>query len=266
MNLLATLMTIADEAARVVMGVYEQPFSVEYKGPSDPVTQADRLANRLICDRLAAAFPDIPIVAEESPPEHWADFRRSERIFFVDPVDGTREFVAKNGQFVVMIGLVEGLRPTHGVLHAPALGQVWAGEVGHGAFVIEADGQRTALAPLTEKPLSEAIVVASSSKRGELSEGERSLLNPKQLISIGSAGLKGALVADGRADVYYARKNAGCLWDTCAPEAILRALGGVFTDAQGQPLDYRDQDIAQNRGAVAAVPGLHQEVIAALTR
>ena len=84
------------------------------------------------------------------------------------------------------------------------------------------------------------------------------------MISIGSAGLKGAAVVDGRADVYYAKKNAGCLWDTCAPEALVRALGGEFTDARGQQLDYRAADIAQHNGAVAAAPGLHREVIARL--
>jgi len=106
---LATLVGIAAEAAEVVSEVYKRPFNVEYKGPRDPVTEADKLANELICNRLALAFPGVPIVAEESPPERFANFRDSERVFFVDPVDGTREFVLKNGEFVVMIGVLEGV-------------------------------------------------------------------------------------------------------------------------------------------------------------
>src|SRR5690606_10408540 len=105
---LEQMIAIAAEAAELVASIYDKPFSVDYKGPADPVTEADRRANALICARLAAAFPGVPIVAEESPEEQWQHFRASERVFFVDPVDGTREFVARNGEFVVMIGLVEG--------------------------------------------------------------------------------------------------------------------------------------------------------------
>ena len=101
---LETLLAIADAASRVVMEVYALPFAVDFKAPRDPVTEADRRANDLICDALAREFPGVPIVAEESAPESFAGFRDSERVFFVDPVDGTREFVEKNGEFVVMIG------------------------------------------------------------------------------------------------------------------------------------------------------------------
>ncbi|HEY6080618.1 MAG TPA: inositol monophosphatase family protein, partial [Polyangiaceae bacterium] len=107
---LEAMLRIASEAARVVMEVYAKPFSVDYKAPSDPVTEADRRANALIVELLSREFPGVPIVAEESDPATFAEFRASERIFFVDPVDGTREFVDRNGEFAVMIGLVEGTR------------------------------------------------------------------------------------------------------------------------------------------------------------
>ncbi len=259
------MMEIAAEAAERVMAVYEEPFAVDYKGPADPVTKADREANALICERLSTAFPDIVIVAEESAPEQWAHYREAERIFFVDPVDGTREFVAKNGQFVVMIGLVEGDRPTRAVLHAPALGEVWAGEVGLGAFHIDSQGRRTDLEKLVARPLSEATLIASRSKSGRLKNEEIEYLGPKEVISIGSAGLKGAAVADGRADVYYARKYAGCLWDTCAPEALIRCLGGSFSNAQGQLIDYRGE-LTQKQGAVAAASELHAELVSTLKK
>lgn len=243
------------------MEVYERPFSVDFKGPNDPVTEADRRANDLICHRLRHAYPSIPIVAEESPPEQWARYRESERVFFVDPVDGTREFVAKNGNFVVMIGLLEGDRPTHGVMLAPALETVWAGVLGRGAFRRDPDGTRHDLLPLVERPLSQARVLSSKSQSTPLNTAAIEALRPQQVLSVGSAGLKGAAVADGRADIYLAPEFAGCRWDSCAPEAIIRALGGQFTDARGNSLNYRAAGVENNRGAVAAPPSLHAEVI-----
>jgi 3'(2'), 5'-bisphosphate nucleotidase len=209
-ELITTLMEIAGEAATEIMDVYRRPFSVDFKGPNDPVTEADRRANDLICARLRKAYPDIPIVAEESPPEQWSRYRSADRVFFVDPVDGTREFVAKNGNFVVMIGLLEGERPTHGVLHAPSTGTVWAGAVGKGAFRKETDGTQTKLPELTERSLAEARILSSKSQSTPLNAQALAALGPKEILAIGSAGLKGAAVADGRADIYLAPEFAGC--------------------------------------------------------
>jgi 3'(2'), 5'-bisphosphate nucleotidase len=263
--LISTLLSIAREAGREIMEIYQRPFSVDFKGPNDPVTEADHRANELICRRLGEAFPGIPIVAEESPPEKWARYRESERVFFVDPVDGTREFVAKNGNFVVMIGLLEGDRPTHGLMYAPAQNRSWMGALGQGAMRIDADGTRTKLALLAERPLHEARVLSSKSQKSPLIAAALEALRPHQVLSVGSAGLKGAAVADGEADIYLAPEFAGCRWDSCAPEAIICSLGGLFTDARGVALDYRAAGVENNRGAVAAPPGLHAEVIALLS-
>jgi 3'(2'), 5'-bisphosphate nucleotidase len=259
--LISTLMSIAREAGREIMDVYEQPFSVDFKGPNDPVTLADHRANDLICRRLREEFPGIPIVAEESPPEQWARYRESARVFFVDPVDGTREFVAKNGNFVVMIGLLEGDRPTHGVMYAPAHDKLWAGVLGTGAVRIEPDGSQTTLVPLAERPLAEARVLSSKSQKSPLIAAALEALRPREVVHVGSAGLKGAAIADGKADIYLAPEFAGCRWDSCAPEAIIRSLGGLFTDARGNSINYRAAGVENNRGAVAAPPRLHAEVI-----
>ena len=160
-ELLEKLIAIAAEAAAIVSEVYRTPFRVDYKAPNDPVTEADRRSNELICRRLAEEFPGIPIVAEESAPQSFADFRSSERVFFVDPVDGTNEFVAQNGEFVVMIGLLERDRAIAGVIQAPELGQIWAGEAGAGAFQIDAQGAREPIRPSSVTDLSQARVVSS---------------------------------------------------------------------------------------------------------
>ena len=131
---LERLTRIARDAGEGIMKLYQSDVRVDYKSPGDPVTDADRAANALICSRLAAEFPGAAIVAEESASEAYADYRDHERVFFVDPLDGTREYVAQNGQFVVMIGLLEGDVATLGVVHAPATGTSWYGERGLGAF------------------------------------------------------------------------------------------------------------------------------------
>src|SRR5690606_3272943 len=134
-DVLQTLLPIARAAADVISRVYRTPFDVDYKGPSDPVTVADREANELICAALRDRYPDVPIVAEESDPATFADFRSHRHVFFVDPLDGTREFVKRNGQFVVMIGLLADERALAGVIHVPDEDRAYAGVVGEGAFV-----------------------------------------------------------------------------------------------------------------------------------
>lgn len=258
---LEQMIEIAAEAAVLVQAVYDQPFSVEYKGPADPVTEADRRANELICQRLRQAFPGVPIVAEESPEADWAHFRSSKRVFFVDPVDGTREFVARNGEFVVMIGLLDGDRATHGVVHAPVPRLAWAGSPTDGAFEIDANGRRSPLQVSNTGELAQASVVSSRTHRSALLERALDELGAAEVLTLGSAGLKGVAVARGKADVYMAPEKAGSLWDACAPDAIVRAAGGIYTDSFGLPIDYRAPRVENERGIVAANPTLHDHVV-----
>lgn len=259
--LIRTLLSIGREAAEQILDVYRRPFDVDFKGPEDPVTEADRRANDLICARLRELEPDTPIVAEESPESDWAHFRDFERVFFVDPVDGTREFVAKGHDFVVMIGLLVGDRPTHGVLVAPVLGTAWWGIVGQGAGRIDSDGSRHDLRLESPPDLEHARVVSSRSHRTSLLERAIETIAAREVLPIGSAGLKGAALVDGRADIYLAPEQAGCRWDSCAPEAILRAAGGVYTDAFGKSLDYRAASLKNSTGIVASAPSLHAEIV-----
>lgn len=166
-ELLDVLSEIAREAAALINAVYAKPFEVEYKSPRDPVTLADRQANELICQRLARAFPGVPVVAEESDPASFAGYRTAERAFFVDPLDGTREFVKRNGEFVVMIGLLEAGRPVAGVILAPATGIRWVGRVGESAAVVTSDA-RTPLSVSATPTLAQA----RAGSRWDLCAGE----------------------------------------------------------------------------------------------
>jgi 3'(2'), 5'-bisphosphate nucleotidase len=264
-GVLDSLLRIANEAADLVLDVYETPFSVDYKGPKDPVTAADRRANELICNKLADEFPGVPIVAEESDPETFAGYQKNDRVFFVDPLDGTAEFVGRNGEFVVMIGLLEGARATAGVIVAPAKQLAWAGAVGSGAWEIGSTGKRRIEVSPTDA-LAHSRVVSSRSHRSDALERALSLLGGLQLVPLGSAGLKGAEIAAGRAEIYVGTRQAGKRWDACAVDALVTAAGGKFTDLFGEPLDYRSPSLVNDRGLVATNGKLHEAVIAALGR
>ncbi len=260
-ELLEELVGIAAGAAAIVNEIYATDFRVDYKAVGDPVTDADRAANDFICAALGKRFPDIPIVAEESEERNFTGFRTAPSIFFVDPVDGTREFVARNGEFAVMIGLVQGDRATHGVIHAPSQRTAWAGEVGTGAFRIGPDGSRAAIHVTACDEIGQARVAASRSRRSETLERRLERLGAASLVALGSAGLKAAAVAEGRVDLYVAPDAAGKRWDACACDALVSAAGGTFTDRYGVPVDYRGASLQNDRGVVSAPPKLHARVL-----
>lgn len=264
-ELLEDMVRIAAEASALVNEIYAKPFSVEYKAPRDPVTEADRRANRLICVRLHERYPDVPVVAEESDEASFAGFREAPRVFFVDPVDGTREFVERNGEFVVMIGLLEGDRASHGVVQAPARGWTWVGQVGRGAWTIGPDASRQPIRCSETINLAEASIVGSRSHKSQTLERARRALGAAHWRSLGSAGLKAAAVASGEADAYIAPNRAGKRWDACAPDAIVTAAGGCFTDQNGAPISYRAPSLVNDRGLVATNHHLHRAVIERLT-
>jgi 3'(2'), 5'-bisphosphate nucleotidase len=256
----------AREANEIVMRIYATPFDVAYKGKDDPVTRADHEANAHICARLAKAFPGLPIVAEESDPGTYAGFSSAEAVWFVDPVDGTREFVAKNGEFAVMIGLAEHGRATVGVITAPAWGRAFVGVVGEGAWEVAADGTRTPIHVSSRDSLDGASMVVSRSRTPPQLAVLAAALGGRAPAVMGSSGLKAVLVATGEHDIYLQPGRAGMRWDACSGEALVRAAGGELTEAQGGTIDYTDADIVNTRGLLATNGLLHKRVIEALKR
>jgi 3'(2'), 5'-bisphosphate nucleotidase len=255
---------IAREAAAGIARVYAGAFDVEYKGPRDPVTCADREANALICAELARAYPDVPIVAEESDPSTYAGFSAAPAAWFVDPLDGTREFVARNGEFAVMIGLAEAGRAVLGVLVLPALERAFVGAEGIGSFEVAHGGGRTRVNVTAKKELRGARVVVS---RSHLSPQAQARIAELGLVVVpcGSSGVKAAKVACGEADLYAQPGPAGKLWDGCAPEAVVRGAGGVWTDARGDAWDYAREELSLDRGVVAGNPDVALAVVRSFT-
>jgi 3'(2'), 5'-bisphosphate nucleotidase len=255
----------AREAAELVMRVYAAPFEVEYKGKDDPVTRADKESNALLCARLERAFPGVPIVAEESDPKTYAEYTRAPAAWFVDPLDGTREFVAHNGEFAVMIGFAEEGRAKVGVIVAPAWGRAFVGVVGEGAWEVDAAGARTPIHVSTRDALEGATFLVSRSRAPERLAAFVASVGGKP-VPHGSSGLKGALVATGAGDVYLQPGRAGMRWDACATDALVRAAGGMLTEQGGEELDYRNGEIGNLRGMIATNGKLHRAVIEAFAK
>jgi 3'(2'), 5'-bisphosphate nucleotidase len=255
------LRAAAAAAAEIVMRVYaESDPGVEMKGPNDPVTRADKEANALLLERLSADFPGVPLVAEESDPATYANFGSAPCAIFVDPVDGTREFIAKNGEFAVMLGFAEAGRATVGVIDCCAFGEVYFAAEGIGAFVMK----ERVLTPIhvgPAKSFESARCAVSRFHRSAKVEAQLAKLGGITMVPTGGAGIKAVRVASGAVDIYAHPSNGPVkLWDAAAPDAIVRAAGGVFTDARGREFDYRGP-YAQLEGTVAANPVLHAEAI-----
>jgi 3'(2'), 5'-bisphosphate nucleotidase len=258
---LEALSQIARDAGRGILRIYGQEFSVEYKGPGDPVTAADREANTLICQRLQAEFPGVAIVAEESASETYRGYQQERSVFFVDPLDGTREFVARNGQFVVMIGLLVEDIATMGVVYAPVTDTLWCGARGIAAYRVDADGSERPIRVGRVTRPEDARITVSRSRRSSRLERALRATGSSQVIPMGSAGLKGSHVADDSADVYLALGQAGKHWDACAMDAIVSAAGGRVSDARGRALNYRSEHLELEDGILAANPGLHAALL-----
>jgi len=264
---LEVLRAIAREASLLVMKVYATDFAVDYKGADDPVTRADREANSLICARLAASFPDAGICAEESAPTSDAELAaitRRERVFFVDPVDGTREFANKSGEFCVMIGLtVEGV-PTAGIVAIPIENKLLWGSVEAGTFCEALDGSTGATRLEIGAPMKALRAVVSRSHPSPRTRAILERLDVREQIPCGSVGVKAARVIEGAADLYVHPSNGAKLWDACAPDALIRGAGGMMTNIDGNAIDYRGA-LPVERGLIATSKLLLPRVLAAIT-
>jgi 3'(2'), 5'-bisphosphate nucleotidase len=229
------------------MRVYASDFAVQYKGRNDPVTDADRRANSAIVDALRAAFPADGICAEEGTNEEaLAAAKKGGRCWFVDPLDGTREFVARNGEFCVMVGFAIDGEAKLGVVRAPAWNRTLWGIIGEGAREHGVDGVERPLrvADPPSNPSHARMVVSRSHLHPDVSAVAEALAIG-DIRPCGSVGLKVALVSTGEADLYVHAGAGPKLWDGCAPEAIARAAGALVTDGEGRALVYVGERLAR---------------------
>lgn len=256
---LDTARAIAAEATAIVLGFHGRPLDVQSKPGDEPVTEADHAANTLIVARLQAAFPDDVILSEEIPDDRSRLGRA--RVWMVDPIDGTRDFIIGHSGFAVMIGLCVDGRPRVGVVAQPLTGKIYAGIAGVGAWLDVTGGQRSTLQTSTRSGPPGIRLVASKSHRTPRVDAVRNALMITDEINIGSVGLKIGLVAEADRDLYVYTGGRTKIWDTCGPEAILAGAGGRITDMDGNPLVYDREDLLNRRGIVASNGPLHELVI-----
>ena len=245
---IAEVVRIARGAGTILMDVYATDFSVAYKAKADPVTEADTRANAYIVGELQRAFPGDGIVAEESADQ--SDALRGGRCWYVDPVDGTKEFVARNGEFAVMLGLAIDGAAVLGVVYQPVTDKLYAGVVGEGATLEQHGTSRELRVSDIAEPRDLRLVV-SRSHRNRAVAGVVSKLGIQAERQTGSVGLKAGLIAERQADLYLHISDKSSMWDACGPEAVLRAAGGRFTDMAGKPYHYSGTDMRNRRGILA---------------
>jgi 3'(2'), 5'-bisphosphate nucleotidase len=251
-SLLPELLALADRAGAVLLEHYAGHTAVTTKADSSPVTAADDAAERVILAGLRDLSPEIPVIAEEAVARgDLPDLRgHGGRFWLVDPLDGTKEFISKNGEFTVNIGLVEDGQPVLGVVTAPVRGLAWWGAAGEGARRREGDeGSAGSEIRARARPSSGAIAVASRSHRDAETDRYLAEQGIRETVSAGSS-LKFCLVAEGQADV-YPRFGPTMEWDTAAGHAVLRAAGGRVQAVTGEPLAY-GKPAFRNPGFIAS--------------
>ena len=234
---------IAQDAAQVIMDIYRSSFEVTYKDDRSPLTEADHASHTLIRARLANLKPTLPVLSEESAEEEVRERLTWQQYWLVDPLDGTKEFIKRNGEFTVNIALIKKSRAVMGVVVAPALQLEYSGALGLGAWKRDVAGQ---IDPISVTRVAQDPVRAVGSRSHSDPELAAYLnrIGPHEFKSMGSS-LKICLVAEGKADI-YPRLGPTSEWDTAAAQAILESAGGCMIDTSGNVLRYNTKEHLAN--------------------
>jgi 3'(2'), 5'-bisphosphate nucleotidase len=248
------------EAGELVRAYYDNGAAVTWKGDNDPVTAADHAANQHLVAGLRRAFPSDGILSEESHDDQARRQRR--RVWIVDPLDGTKEFIGRIDEFSIMVGLAIEGEAALGVVYQPVADLLYRGAPGLLADLVQGGLVRTLAVSVVADP-KQMRLVASRSHRDPLVDAVCRRLGVTQDRPSGSVGLKVGLLATGQCDLYIHPSPGLKEWDTCAPDAILRAAGGAIGDVWGQPLRYNKVDVRQRQGLAASNGVIHGQIVAA---
>lgn len=239
---------IAIQAGQAIMKIYESDYDVEIKGDNSPLTLADRQANEIILKGLKEDFSDYAILSEESKDNKTKLV--NDYCFIVDPLDGTKEFIKRNGQFTVNIALAYKHKVVMGVIYVPVTKELYYASRNEGSFLENVETGEVTKLQVTDK-LKDLTIVGSKShaseKEAKLIEGNKKVIS--NAISAGSS-LKGCMVASGQADVYY-RFGLTCEWDTAAMQCIVEEAGGIFRQMDGSEMLYNRENTLNEKGFYA---------------
>ncbi len=239
LKLLEEIKKIAQKASESIMDIYKESFEIQIKNDGSPLTKADENAHHVIKGILSNIDPQLPLLSEESLAEEFKERRNWKSYWLVDPLDGTKEFVSRNGEFTVNIALIEDTRATLGVVIAPAMQIEYSGITGLGAWRREKDGKTCEIK--VSQPHNPCIrVLGSRSHSNAGLENYLATLGNHKLKKMGSS-LKICRIAEGEADL-YPRFSPTSEWDTAASQAILESAGGSMIDLDGQPIRYNTKN------------------------
>lgn len=243
---------LARKAATAILDVYgKDDFAVQYKDDASPLTEADLESHRILTAGLERLQPQLPVLSEENAAQiHYRTRRAWDRYWLVDPLDGTREFLKRNGEFTVNIALIEFGRPVIGVVHVPVSGKSYIGRMEAHAELRRNTNQSRAIRVSGGSSGRRLRIVGSRSHGGGELDGFARTLGKHEFLAIGSS-LKFCLVAEGRADAYL-RLRPTSEWDTAAGHAVLAAAGGTVTDLDGLPLRYNARESLINPSFLAS--------------
>lgn len=245
---LEAVIDLVRQAGKAILDIYEQDFEVEHKDDRSPLTAADRAAHHILVDGLAALPSGLPVLSEESAAIPWSERRQWQRYWLVDPLDGTREFVKRNGEFTVNVALIDGDASILGVVYAPVLDYLAYARRGEGAFVQV--GAQPVCRVFSARPASAPLrVCASRSHLDSRTEALLGRVGEHEKLGLGSS-LKFCRVAEGRADL-YPRFGPTSEWDTAAAQCVLEEAGGAVIDTEGRALRYNCKESLLNTDFLA---------------
>src|SRR6056297_1953696 len=251
-KVLEKVMETAQKAGQAALSFYDQEYEIKDKGGNSPVTQADLESNRIILDSLAEY--DYGVLSEETEDDRKRLARN--RVWIIDPLDGTKDFIHKTGEFSIMIGLAEKIggifEPIMGVVYLPAQDLFYYSFRGEGAFKREGTKKEQQIKVSSRNKFGGFRLVGSRFHSSETEEDLNQKLNFERKIPCGSVGVKVCLLAEGKAELNLNPSDKTWEWDICAPDAILREAGGTLTDLEGNHFSYNKKDPRNSRGYIAS--------------
>lgn len=259
-NELEAAQELAIRAGAILVEHFGSGDPVRWKASDDPVTAADYCASKMLVTELRRMFPQDGIISEEEPVDPYQ--MRRDRVWFIDPLDGTQEFVEGCGEFSVLIGLAIGGHPMLGVIYEPACPRLISAIVGEGAYAIE-HHQRTRLFVSHETEPERVVFARSRSHHTPAVDDVMERMGIRTVITRGSLGTKIGMIARGTAHAYVHAGTRTYQWDTCAGEVILHEAGGSLTDMQGRALHYGGSELRNLNGLAASNGKLHPKLIQA---
>ncbi len=254
---------VGRKAGEIVLRYYHEDYAIEMKGEDDPVTVADHAANTFIVEQIQKTFPDDGILAEETTDDRSRLEKR--RCWLIDPLDGTKEFINKNGEFSIMVALVEDHRPVVGMVYWPPMDKLYYAAKGFGAWLEHRGERRRLHVSATDRVEALKFIVSRSHRHPVITE-MLEVLGIQEEIPSGSGGIKIGRIAEQEADLYLSFSAPGerttKVWDICAADILLHEAGGRYTDLAGNLYRYNLEGIDNPGGILASNGVVHDEIVA----